>query len=159
VIPNFPVHAEASHIRVAIKADIPVLIALEQEASAAAHWSLAQYEAMLSESSPRRIALVTQAHDVIRGFLIARVIGDEWEIENVVVASNARRAGLGTQLVEELRRRARHENANSIALEVRESNVPARALYEKLGFVENGRRRGYYDEPREDGILYQLSFL
>src|SRR5262249_13841830 len=106
---------DAFHIRVAIKADIPVLIFLEQEASAAAHWSLAQYEAMFSESAPRRVALVTQSHDVIRGFLIARVIGDEWEIENVLIASDARRAGFGTQLVRELLRRARDENASSIA--------------------------------------------
>lgn len=156
--------ADSSQIRPATQADILSLIALEREVTTAAHWSFAQYKDMFSESSPQRIALVVEASSIpathgIHGFLISRSIGAEWEIENIVVASHARRTGLATRLMREFIDHARAANATSILLEVRESNLAARALYEKSGFVENGRRRLYYTSPPEDAVLYRLSFV
>lgn len=46
------------------------------------------------------------------------------------------------------------QNGEAVFLEVRESNMAARRLYEKLGFAETGRRRGYYANPPEDAVLY-----
>ena len=43
-----------------------------------------------------------------------------------------------------------------VLLEVRESNTPARRLYEKLGFALEGRRPGYYQDPGEDALLFRL---
>jgi ribosomal-protein-alanine N-acetyltransferase len=61
-------------------------------------------------------------------------------------------------LLQELIQRAESEPAAAILLEVRESNLPARQLYEKHGFREVGRRRTYYKDPPEDAILYALRF-
>jgi ribosomal-protein-alanine N-acetyltransferase len=87
------------------------------------------------------------------GFLIAHRLGLEWELENIVIDPAARRKGLGAQLLRELLARAREANSGSVFCEVRESNLAARALYEKLGFAETGRRKGYYSSPTEDAIL------
>jgi ribosomal-protein-alanine N-acetyltransferase len=91
--------------------------------------------------------------------VIARVLGDEWEIENIAIAGTARRRGLGTRLLGELLDMARARGAAAIFLEVRESNQAARALYEKWAFLESGRRPIYYKNPPEDAILYRLDFV
>jgi ribosomal-protein-alanine N-acetyltransferase len=61
-------------------------------------------------------------------------------------------------LIKALMKRARNQAATAILLEVRESNLAARGLYEKRGFREVGRRRSYYADPVEDAILYTLRF-
>ena len=83
---------------------------------------------------------------------------DEWEIENVAIAPDARRRGLGTRLVGELLTMAQAQAASAVFLEVRESNHAARALYEKWAFVESGRRAKYYRDPEEDAIVFKFTF-
>ncbi len=89
-------------------------------------------------------------------FLIARCELDEWEIENVVVAANQRRRGIASQLIAELMRLAGQARATSVLLEVRESNLAARRLYEKLGFTQFARRPQYYRNPPEDALLLKI---
>lgn len=141
-------------IRPATLADLSALAAIEQSAPTAAHWSTDQYQSALSESG--RVALVVEENAQILGFLIARAIIKEWEIENIVVCSPAWRRGLGIQLIDEFLALARAHHAEAIFLEVRASNLPARRLYEKRAFVECGRRRSYYRTPVEDAIVYRL---
>lgn len=146
-------------IRQAIPDDLPAIRKLEQEAHTAAHWSEREYDALFSPEAPRRMALVAIAEEDcgrIHGFVIARCAGPEWEIENVVVAGGWRRTGVASALLRELLRAARG-GATSVELEVRESNVTARQLYEKLGFSEIGRRTCYYRDPLEDGLLLRIS--
>src|SRR5438128_1704079 len=80
------------------------------------------------------------------------------ETENIAIARSARRGGLGTRLLGEFVDLARAEGAESVFLEVRESNRAARLLYEKWSFTERGRRKKYYQDPEEDAILYHLGF-
>ncbi len=137
-------------------ADIPALLALEKDAASAAHWSLAQYQAAFSSEGPSRVALVLEEGTSVRGFVIARVLDQEWEIENIAVTGPARRRGLGTRLLGEFLEMARSGGAKAIFLEVRESNLAARDLYEKCAFTESGRRKLYYREPDEDAIGYRI---
>jgi ribosomal-protein-alanine N-acetyltransferase len=159
------------HLRLATPADIPAILALEQLCPSAAHWTELQYRNLLRneilESISHRIALVVeqaseepsatppQTQPTLLAFLVAHRIEREWELENIAVAPAARRRGLATMLIQELFRRARENNSNSIFLEVRESNQLAQALYEKLGFAKSGLRNGYYQSPPEDAILYR----
>jgi ribosomal-protein-alanine acetyltransferase len=143
-------------IRPATAADIPAMMALEKHAATAAHWSRKQYEAAF-ESDIREV-LVLEEGSAAQGFLVGRRVDDEWEIENVAIAGPARRRGLGTRLVGEFLNRARSGGAQSVYLEVRESNLAARLLYEKWAFVESGRRKSYYRDPEEDAVLYRLDF-
>jgi [ribosomal protein S18]-alanine N-acetyltransferase len=144
-------------IRPATFDDVPALMALEKHAVTAAHWSAGQYHAIFSPTQPR-IALVIEDQGAIQGFLIARIIDSEWEIENIAIAGPARRRGLGTRLLGELLSTARSRGATAVFLEVRESNFAARRLYQKWAFSENGRRAAYYRDPEEAAITYRLDF-
>ena len=86
--------------------------------------------------------LVAEEDGEILGYLGILISFDESEITNVCVAEKARRRGIGRALMEELFR-----------LDVRIGNTPARNLYESLGFVQDGMRKGYYDLPKEDAVL------
>ncbi|HEV8385347.1 MAG TPA: ribosomal protein S18-alanine N-acetyltransferase [Candidatus Acidoferrales bacterium] len=145
-------------VRPATPADIPAMLALERHAATAAHWREDDYGRIFAASEGTiHVVLVIEEEQVV-GFIVARTIGDEWEIENVAVAGQARRRGLGTRLLGEFLDLARNSGARAVFLEVRESNLAARALYEKWAFVENGRRKGYYRDPEEDALIYKFDF-
>ena len=150
-----PEGVNAASIRVAKPSDIAAMLALERAAETAAHWSEVQYQQIFS--GPGRLALVAES-GAIEAFLVARQIGPEWELENIAVSSAAGRRGQATRLIAELLERARAEHAEAIFLEVRESNQPARALYEKCGFKQVGLREGYYRSPEENAIAYKYNF-
>jgi ribosomal-protein-alanine N-acetyltransferase len=92
------------------------------------------------------------------GFLVAQVIDQEWELENIVVAAPDQRRGLGSQLLHEFLDLICREHAEAAFLEVRESNHAARRLYEKFAFKQTGRRPHYYTQPDEDALTYRLNF-
>jgi ribosomal-protein-alanine N-acetyltransferase len=116
-----------------------------------------------------RTALENQMNDKKSIFLAAvdggRVLGyigmlailDEGYISNVAVAPDCRRRGIAGALIDAVIARKRDELA-FITLEVRTSNMPAIALYKKHGFTEVGRRKNYYDRPKEDAVLMTLFF-
>jgi ribosomal-protein-alanine acetyltransferase len=143
-------------IRPATPDDVPRILAVEQNTPAAAHWSEEQYRAMFHAESPQELMLIAEDENAVLGFLVARRIESEWELENIAVITEGRRCGLGTALVGELSKCARLSGATSLILEVRESNAAARALYEKSGFLQEGRRKNYYRTPEEDAVLYRL---
>jgi len=153
-------------IRPATRADIPLLIALERRCVGASHWSEEQYRQAFVADSNRLVLVATRSgaddsfsnSTEIAGFLVALHLPPEWELENIAVAPVTRRTGLGMQLLDALLTRARETNSHRVFLEVRESNAAARALYEKAGFRQTGRRKGYYSDPPEDAILYTKTF-
>jgi len=149
VTPSMP-----ATIRSAALKDVPPILAIEQQAPDAAHWSADQYR----KSVDSGIVLVAEEAGQLCGFVCAKAVAGDWEIENVVVAAEFLRQGIANELLRELERRAEGATASTILLEVRESNLPARRLYEKRGFREVGRRRMYYRDPAEDAILYELRF-
>jgi [ribosomal protein S18]-alanine N-acetyltransferase len=144
-------------VRAAISTDLPDMMALERDAATAAHWSARQYEALF-EVGAGRVAMLVQQENQVQGFLVARVLGAEWEIENIAIAAPVRRRGLASHLLAEFLDLARARGAQSVFLEVRESNRAARALYEKWSFREAGKRQRYYKDPSEDAIVYTLAF-
>ncbi len=101
------------------------------------------------------MAFVYEDEQVI-GFVVGSHTGADWEIENVVVAEPARLKGVGSRLIGMFVSFALLQGADSVLLEVRESNTSARRFYEKQKFQEVGRRRGYYDNPSEDAVLYRI---
>jgi ribosomal-protein-alanine N-acetyltransferase len=140
------------------------MLALEQHCSTAAHWTKQQYQLSIQSSDEafRRLVLVAQPASPsengsagILGFLVARRLGSEWELENIVVSEMFQRGGIGTRLLEELLLQTRESGGDALFLEVRESNTAARSLYEQVGFQPAGRRKSYYQDPQEDGILYR----
>jgi len=98
--------------------------------------------------------LVAESNARITGFLCARIVAGEWELENVVVEQNSRRRGIASELMRSLIALWDRARGTALLLEVRESNSAARALYASHGLREVGRRCGYYRGPVEDAILY-----
>lgn len=139
-------------IRFAVPTDVPELLAIEQQAPGAAHWTFAEYTRLVSTE----VVLVAEEAGRLCGFVCVKTVAGEWEIENVVVAAEFLRRGVASALIHDLIRRAESQSAAAILLEVRESNLPAQRLYRKHGFREVGRRRAYYQAPAEDAILYAL---
>jgi ribosomal-protein-alanine N-acetyltransferase len=130
--------------------------ALARQSPTAAHWPESFYAAVFEKGAAERISLVAEEKGELRGFLVARIIGDECELENVVVAESNQRRGLGSKLIRALIGEVRDRKAARIFLEVRESNLAARALYLKCGCVISGRRASYYADPTEDAVIYNL---
>lgn len=159
------------HIRPGTVADIPHILGLERQSATAGHWTEQQYrQAFQTEgrlvlvaaeasaagaSSPLASGLISVKGSGILGFLVAHHLAPEWELENIVVAPAARHRGIGKRLLESLLDAARDTNSSTVFLEVRESNIAARTLYESSGFEQTGRRPSYYANPPEDAILYR----
>jgi [ribosomal protein S18]-alanine N-acetyltransferase len=138
-------------VRSASLNDVPALLALEQSAATAAHWAREQYLARVDSGI---VLIAEEGGGKISGFVCARIIAGDCELENIVVDENFRRRGIGAALLRELLGNSERSGGSAVWLEVRESNKAARRLYEKQGFRESGRRRHYYKNPEEDAILY-----
>ena len=96
---------------------------------------------------------VCQAGERVLGYIGTRILFDQCDITNIAVHPDARRGGIATLLLDELIKTVRPMGVEVLYLEVREGNTPARAFYEKSGFVPVGRRKNYYNLPTEDAIL------
>ena len=135
------------------------ILALAAESVTASHWTPSQFQDVFNSS--HRMVFIAEAilNDAVRvvGFIVASGVGRECEIENIAEADSFRRRGMGRALVQQVLRFAAAHGMQAIFLEVRESNTPARAMYESLGFVESGRRKDYYKAPREDAVLYYFA--
>ena len=87
------------------------------------------------------------------GYMGMWIIVDEAHITNIAVHPKARRQQIAELAVRQMMLVAKGRGAERMTLEVRKSNEPAIALYEKLGFKSYGIRKDYYIEPREDAII------
>ncbi len=80
---------------------------------------------------------------------------DEYEITNVATHPDYRRLGIGSALIGALVEKAERNGILRITLDVRESNAPAIALYEKFGFAPCGKRKSFYSNPRENALVME----
>ena len=94
----------------------------------------------------------TNAHKVI-GYIICRMVKHELHILRIAVKPGWRRYGLATRLLERAFDQAAGQGANAAFLEVRPSNRPARAFYDRRGFKLIGKKPGYYTDSREDALV------
>ncbi len=88
--------------------------------------------------------------DIIVGYVGMNLIRGEGEITNLAVTGSFRRHGVGSMLMDAM---LKTDGLLRIMLDVRLSNTPAISLYKKLGFLEDGVRRSFYQNPREDAVL------
>ncbi len=94
-----------------------------------------------------------------RGELIAYIIfslGEEAEIYRIAVREDKRRLGIAGRLMRAVIERSRSLGTKRLLLEVRETNLPAIALYEGLGFKTYHRRKDYYKEPLCDALMMDM---
>ncbi|MGD0095766.1 MAG: ribosomal protein S18-alanine N-acetyltransferase [Terracidiphilus sp.] len=139
-------------------ADLDRVIEVDQSLAEAPHWPRAAYLAALdTQATLPRIALVIESpgHS-LAGFAVASLIPPQAELETIAVAQEHQHQGLARALFVALAAELRRAGIAEVALELRTSNLPAQALYRRLGFGQTGHRPRYYVDPVEDALLLTL---
>jgi len=103
---------------------------------------------------------LNNAQEII-GFYIGELVVDEATLMDICVEPNQQGHGFGKQLLTQFIEQAKTKGALKIWLEVRSKNISAQMLYMNAGFIETGRRTGYYPSAKgfgyEDAIVMSLS--
>ncbi|MCR4891063.1 MAG: ribosomal protein S18-alanine N-acetyltransferase [Lachnospiraceae bacterium] len=97
--------------------------------------------------------LVAVEDGVLIGCCGLRNMCGDGNISNVMVVPESRRQGIGEKLLRSLMEETRKIGVHNFTLEVRSRNYAALDLYGKLGFVQEGLRRGFYREPEDDALI------
>ncbi len=141
--------------------NVQIRIMNENDAVAVANISTLSFSSPWSTESyiqeiknPVALYLVAVINGDIVGFIGTWNVLDESHITNVAVHPNFRKQKIGSLLLENLINTCEKlHNTSSFDLEVRASNIPAQKLYSKFNFKNNGIRKGYYTDNKEDAIL------
>ena len=104
-------------------------------------------------NNPLSYWLVAETDGQVVGYIGSQTVMDETDMMNVAVHPDFRRMGIAEVLICTLVDALKDKGSRCLTLEVRASNDPAIALYEKLGFGQIGRRKNYYRNPREDALI------
>ena len=137
------------------RSHVDQVAALEREC-----FSMPWNETMLEDSLYDERASFIVAEDEegnVIGYAGLHVVLDEGYIDNIAVEEAARRHGVASALLD-VYCRFGEINLAFLTLEVRKSNAPAIALYEKFGFQQVGIRKGFYSHPREDAVIMTREF-
>ena len=130
--------------------DLPAVSAIEN-ASFSMPWSEEEIERSFRLAN-YRFFVAEEDGEVVGYAGILRCL-NEADLATVAVLERFRQRGIGAALMKAVLDYAAEEDLECLFLEVRESNFPALSLYEKVGFLPVGRRKDYYEHPREDAIL------
>lgn len=115
-------------------------------------WSAEEFDELLTAGA----TLITRD----QGFVLARTAQDEAEILTIAVAPAVQKRGIGRNLLLGLERKLSTKKVRYLFLEVSEANDAALALYYSCGFIESGRRSGYYTNARtgaQDALILSKS--
>lgn len=142
-------------IRKATAEDVHTIAEIEK-ASIPQPWSEAAFADAITQENA--VTLVAEADGEIAGFITGVFLFDNADIYSVATAEQHRKNGIGGKLLQAFFATLPNE-VETVGLEVRESNSAAISLYEKNGFERVGLRKNFYEQPRENAVLYtkQLS--
>jgi len=104
-------------------------------------------------TNPLSLWLVAMEGEQTVGYVGSQTVMDETDMMNIAVDPDFRRQGIAEMLINALVEALDSRGSRCLTLEVRASNDPAKNLYEKLGFLQIGRRKNYYRNPREDALI------
>lgn len=116
-------------------------------------WTIAQV------TDPGRVHLVAERDSTIVGHGGLMFLGDQAHVATIAVSEDFRRQGIGMAIMNRLRKAATEGGYYELTLEVRQSNLPAIALYERHGLAVMGRRPGYYADNGEDAYIMTARLL
>lgn len=117
-------------------------------------WSKNSY--MEELTNPIARYLVAKIDNKIVGFVGTWIVLDESHITNIAVHPNFRKQSVASKLLEELLKYCKSQGCIAYTLEVRSSNKAAKSLYEKYNFKQDGVRKGYYEDNKEDAVIMWL---
>lgn len=142
-------------IRTAEKKDIEDIARIENSCFSVP-WSLDAIEQEICENKLAKFFIACDGEDNVVGFIGIWTLIDECQINKVAVLPEKRKLGIGKAILNHVLKLTREQGIKSWYLEVRESNIAAKALYKSAGFSSVGIRKGYYVEPIEDAVLMNL---
>lgn len=142
--------ADPFRIRSATGADLPALGAMERRCFPDPWSDQGLADAL---APPHGFGLVAESARGVVGYVLVREVGGSGEILNLAVAPELRRRGVGRALLQAALGGLAERGAGEVFLEVRDSNLAARELYQREGFQVVGVRRGYYRSPSEDALV------
>ena len=138
--------------------DLESIFIIQSKNPQAAQWARSDYANLARD--PLGLILVAELDATIppavAGFAAFHHVMDEAEIRNMAVDPAHQRQGVGRQLLVEARRQLLEQGVRRVFLEVRASNLAGQQLYYSAGFGPFSRRRDYYSNPREDGLVLSL---
>lgn len=111
------------------------------------------YERELQRPEVCFVYVLRTADVPVAAFCAFWLVADQAHINNLAVRPELRRRGLGIELLKAIVTEAKVLGATSMTLEVRASNLAARALYAKAGFTQESERKNYYTNPVEDALI------
>lgn len=117
-------------------------------------WSKDSYTQELTNPIARY--LVGKIDNKVVGFVGTWIVLDEAHITNIAIHPNYRKQGIGSKLLSEFLDYCKNQGCIAFTLEVRSGNKAAKALYEKHNFKQEGIRKGYYEDNKEDAIIMWL---
>jgi len=148
-------------IRKASNDDLEAMVSLQKKTPQAAQWTQADYAELAGD--PWGLILVVELDGTtppaLAGFAAFHSVMDEAELRNMAVDPAKQRQGLGQELLAEGRKRLQAQGVRRIYLEVRASNLSAQRFYYSAGFGLRSRRKDYYSDPREDGLVLSLELF
>ncbi len=132
---------------------IPAILEIEARTNGSPWSERAFHNELLHED---RIFIVALLGSAVVGYGGVWLIVDEAHVTTLAVDESSRRLGVGEKLMRQLLERSRGRGMTCSTLEVRAGNEAAIKLYEKLGYVQVGVRKGYYPDNKEDAIVMWL---
>ena len=149
-------------VRPAVPSDLEDVLSIER-VSFSDPWTRDSFESAISLAHTRFLVAEEgegePGADVrVVGYVLALLLAEEGEIADIAVAPDGRRCGVGGLLLDRVIAETSARRLQALYLEVRESNVAARALYGSRGFEMVGTRRGYYRRPTEDALVLKRAF-
>lgn len=142
------------NIRLMVEEDVDSVEQIEQQLFSKP-WTKQDFINSLSDMHNIYIVVENEQQEIV-GYSGIWGVLDEGQITNVAVRTEDQGAGIGYAMLSELIEIGRNEGLQQFTLEVRKSNEKAIRLYERLGFVEEGIRKDFYDKPVEDAIIMWL---
>ncbi|QDQ28052.1 ribosomal-protein-alanine N-acetyltransferase [Chitinimonas arctica] len=141
-------------IRPVREADLPAMAQIEATLQSFP-WTSLQFIQSYAEGHRGWVA---ELDGEVIGFAVTSQVLDEISLLTLGVRPDHQRRGLARLMLGVIVEQACEEGAAVMILEVRKGNQAARSLYKRLGFIENGLRKGYYRaaDGREDAVLMAL---
>lgn len=153
----------AFHFKLLTLNDLVQIMAIERQAETSARWSASVMRDSLLAAHTQVWGVVNDDSNELVAFGVLSVVMDEAELLSISVAPQYYRQGFGEKLLNHLIHIAKSKKAETLYLEVRESNSAAIELYKKKGFQEIGMRRDYYDtqtpNQKEHAILMSIKLV
>jgi [ribosomal protein S18]-alanine N-acetyltransferase len=150
---GFFVFGQTVSFRPMVLADLAEVMAIER-ASFRHPWSSNFFLEEIQVACARSV--LAQVSNKIAGYVLFWLLPEEIDIHNIAVHNGFRRQGIGRALLQRVIEQARRRDSLRVTLEVRVSNLAAQKLYESVGFVSQGLRKGYYSDDGEDALIMAL---